>query len=316
MSPETDLLARLDHELGDLPAVPAATYLLEGRRARRRRTVTAAVVAPAAAAAALALVSALGPGGPGGEARVAQEPTASTEVDPWPAPDLGGDPDFVAPEPNNPLEAQEGLDGIDWFTTDDIPSWAEEYGHHGPVGISPEGRLWVAPDATVRRVVVDPYTYGEADGAVSYAVEATCACAPEDMPDGVVWVILSTDGSGLMEPPGWTTDDFELWVDGATATEQGRPSLAERFAHFADRRTGRMVAGAPGVTLVHQEPGADLGSSSVRHTRAGAAEVEYAGQTFYVVGVDPEQGAPWFEFWPGNAQPDFASFLTMLRGDW
>ena len=80
MSPETDLLARLDHELGDLPAVPAATYLLEGRRARRRRTVTAAVVAPAAAAAALVLVSALGTGGPGGEARVAQEPTASTAV--------------------------------------------------------------------------------------------------------------------------------------------------------------------------------------------------------------------------------------------
>ena len=44
--------------------------------------------------------------------------------------------------------------------------------------------------------------------------------------------------------------------------------------------------------------------------------MEYAGRTFYVVGVDPEEGAPWYEFWPGDSQPDFASFLTMLRGTW
>ena len=316
MSPETDLLTRLDHELGDLPAVPATTYLIEGRRARRRRTVTAAVAAPAAAAAALALVAALGPGGSGGEAQLAQEPTATTELAQSPAPDLSADPDFVAPKPHNPLEAQDGLDGIDWFTTDEIPSWAQEYGNHGPVGLSPEGRLWVAPDAEVRRVVVNPYTYGKQDGPASYAVEATCACAPEEMPDGIVWVVLSTDGSGLMDVPGWTTDDFELWVDQATAFEQGRPSIAERFAHFAGERTGRMVAGAPGVELVHQEPEADLGSGRVEHTRAGAAEVRYAGQTFYVVGVDPEEGAPWYQYFEGDTQPDFASFLTMLRGNW
>jgi hypothetical protein len=313
MSPETDLLTRLDHELGDLPAVPAATYLLEGRRARRRRTVTAAV---AALAAVLALVAALGIGGEGREAQLAQEPTASSELAASPAPDLSADPDFVAPEPNNPLEAQDGLDGIDWFTTDDIPSWAEEYGNHGPVALSPDGRLWVAPDAEVRRVVVNPFTYGQGDGATSYAVEAQCPCAPEEMPDDIVWVWVSSDGSGLMDVPGWTTDDFELWVDQATAFEQGRPSIAERFARFADRRTGRMVAGAPGVTLVHQEPEADLGSGRVEHTRAGAAEVVYAGQTFYVVGVDPEDGAPWYQYFEGDTQPDFASFLTFLRGTW
>ena len=77
-----------------------------------------------------------------------------------------------------------------------------------------------------------------------------------------------------------------------------------------------MVAGAPGVTLVQQEPDADLGSGRVEHTRAGAAEVEYAGETFYVVGVDPEEGAAWYQYWPGDSQPDFASFLTMLRGSW
>ena len=136
------------------------------------------------------------------------------------------------------------------------------------------------------------------------------------MPDDVVGVWLSSDGGGLMDVPGWTTDDFELWVDAATAHEQGRPSLAERFAHFARPGSGRMVAGAPEVTLIDQVADPDLGSGRVTHTRAGAAEVEYAGQTFYVVGVDPEEGAPWYQFWPGDTQPDFASFLTMLRGNW
>ncbi|GAA5104851.1 hypothetical protein GCM10023339_00150 [Alloalcanivorax gelatiniphagus] len=315
MSPETDLLTRLDHELGELPTVPAEVYLRDGRRARRRRTTAVALAAPAAAALLAAFVG-LGPGGQGDEASLAREPTAPAQVEQTSTIDLAADPDFVAPEPNNPLEAQDGLAGIDWFTTDDIPSWAQEYGNHGPVAIAPDGRLWVAPDATVRRVVIDPYTYGEAGDETSYAVEAECACAPEEMTDDIVWVVLSTDGGGLMEPPGWMTDDFELWVDGVTAREQGRPTIAARFARFAGRGTGRMVAGAPGVTLVHQEAEADLGSGRGRHTRAGAAEVEYAGQTFYVVGVDPEEGAPWYEFWPGDTQADFASFLEMLRGTW
>jgi hypothetical protein len=310
------LLTRLDHELGRLPAAPAEAYLREGRRARRRRTALVAAAAPAAVAVVLATFAVLGQGGQGDEASLAQEPTAPAQGEESPEADLSSDPDFVAPEPNNPLEAQDGLEGIDWFTTDDIPSWAREYGNHGPIALSPEGRLWVAPDASVRRVVVDPYTYGKAGKERSYAVEAECACAPEEMPDGIVWVVLSSDGSGYMDAPGWTTDDFELWVDGATAREQDRPTIAERFARFADKDSGRMVAGAPGVTLVQQEPEADLGSGRVTHTRAGAAEVEYDGRTFYVVGVDPEEGAPWYRYWPGDAEPDFASFLTMLRGNW
>lgn len=311
MSPETDLLTRLDHELGGLPAVPAEAYLREGRRARRRRTATVALATPVAAAAAIALAVSLGTGGSGKEASLAEEPTAPAS----PVIDYTSDPDFVAPEPNNALEAQDGLAGIDHFTTDDIPSWAQEYGNHGPVAYAPDGRLWVAPDATVMRAVVNPFTYGKDDGAPSIAVEAHCTCAPEEMEDDVVWVWISpTDG--LMDVPAWTNGDFELWVDGVTAYAQGRPTIAERFAHFADKDSGRMVAGAPGVTLVQQEAEADLGSGRVTHTRAGAAEVEYAGKTFYVVGVDPEEGAPWFQWWPGDTEPDFASFLTMLRGNW
>jgi hypothetical protein len=311
---ESDLLTRLDDELAHLPSVAPTTYLLEGRRVRRRRRATSAGVAVAAAVAvAVGALQVLAPGGGADRSQIAEDPTGTH--DPRPV-DRAADPDFVAPAPNNPLEAQDGLDGIDWFTTTDIPSWAEEYGNHGPVALAPDGRLWVAPDATVRRVVVDPFTYGKAGGTTSYAVEATCTCAPEEMPDDVVWVWLSSDGGGLMDVPGWTTDDFELWVDAATAHEQGRPSLAARFAHFAGPGSSRMVAGAPEVTLVHQVADPDLGSGRVTHTRAGAAEVAYAGQTFYVVGVDPEEGAAWYRFWPGDSQPDFASFLTMLRGSW
>ena len=87
-------------------------------------------------------------------------------------------PTSSLPEPNNPLEAQDGLEGIDFFTTDDIPAWAQEYGNHGPVALSPQGRLWVAPDATVRRVVVDPYTYGKAGRSPSYASRRSAPAPP------------------------------------------------------------------------------------------------------------------------------------------
>lgn len=116
----------------------------------------------------------------------------------------------MAPEPNNPLEAQDGLDGVDWFTTEDIPAWAQEYGHHGPVGLTADGRLWVAPGATVRRVVVDPYGTDVPGIAASFAVEAQCGCdlqatpGEQPDPDKVVWAILSTDGTGV---GGGTMDD-------------------------------------------------------------------------------------------------------------
>ncbi|SEB97251.1 hypothetical protein SAMN04489844_1428 [Nocardioides exalbidus] len=326
MSPEIDLRDRLDHELGDLPDLPAGHYLQQGRRVRRRRRVLAA---GAVAAISIGAAQLLAPGSADRTDSIAVEPTPApptpavepTPAPPTPAVDLAADPDFVAPAPSNPVEAQEGLDGVDWFTTDDIPQWAQEYGNHGPISVSPEGRLWIAPEATIRRIVVDPYPPGEHGIVSSWAVEAHCTCFPEDMTDDIGWVIVSSGANGqsqggTMEVPGWVTDDFELWVDGATAQVQERPTIGERFAHFADRRTGRMVAGAPGVTLVQQVPDADLGSGRVTHTRAGAAEVEYDGQTFYVVGVDPDEGAPWYQWWTGDTQPDFDAFLTFLRGNW
>ncbi|RYC11134.1 hypothetical protein [Nocardioides zhouii] len=312
MSPETDLLTRLDRELDALPAVPATTYLLEGRRARRRRRVAAAVTAPAAAAAALALVAALGQGGAGDEAQLAQEPTSVPELTNTPTIDYSADPDFVAPLPNNPLEAQDGLDGIDWFTTDAIPSWAQEYGNHGPVAMSPEGRLWVAPDAAVRRVIVDPFTYGEAGTARSYAVEATCACAPEQMTDGIVWVWLSADGSGVMDIPGRWTDDFELWVDDATASQQGRPSFAERLVQFADDTTSEVRSGSPDVRIVRSELDPELGPDWVQHRRAAAVEVVSGGQTWYAVAVDPGDGGPWSQAYRADVAPDFEGFLDLI----
>lgn len=319
MSPEIDLRVRLDRELDLLPTVSPEAYLREGQRVRRRRRSLAVAGVAAAAAVSVAAVQLVAPGGASRSDSIADDPTSTEQAVPEPA----IDPDFVAPEPNNPVEAVDWAsvaDTVDWFTTDDIPRWAQEYGNHGPIALTDDGRLWVAPDATIRRIVIDPLARGEDGTVASYAVEAECACLPEDMVDGVAWVFTSTDGTGsgagLMDVPGWSTDDFELWVDGATATAQGRPSISERFAHFADRTSGRMVAGAPEVTLVQQEPDAYLGSGRVRHTRAGAAQVEYAGQTFYVVGVDPEEGAAWYRYWPGDEHADFDAFLTFLRGNW
>jgi hypothetical protein len=161
MSPEIDLRDRLDHELDHLPSRPAGHYLLQGQRVRRRRRTIAAGTASALVAVSVAAVQLFAPGGGDRETSIAKEPTSIAEpttVEP-PLPDLSADPAFVAPEPNNPVEAvpwSAVADEIDWFTTDDIPPWADEYGSHGPVQLLKDGRLWVAPDATVRRIVVDP----------------------------------------------------------------------------------------------------------------------------------------------------------------
>lgn len=314
MSPETDLLTRLDHELDGLPAVPAEDYLREGRRARRRRTAAVALVPSVAAAAAIALAVSLDAGGRGEEASLAQEPSVSPAVE-QPAVVPTRDPDFVAPEPRNPVEAQDGLDGIDWFTTDDIPSWAEEYGHHGPVDLTTDGRLWVAPGATVRRVVVDPYGEDVPGISASFAVEAQCGCnlqtlpGEEPDPDKVVWVILSTDGTGAggtMDDPGRWTDDFELWVDDATAHEQGRPSFAERLVRFDG---DDLVPASPGVEVVRQTY--DTGYPASFASRAAAATVTYDGTTWYVMAADPrgEGEGPWYAAADGGTAPDLAAFV-------
>jgi len=152
----------------------------------------------------------------------------------------------------------------------------------------------------------------------SYAVEAQYPGAPEEMADDVVWVIIATDGTGrgggTMDEPGRWTDDFELWVDNETAHQQDRPSFAERLARFADHHSSEMVAGARGVRLV-QQAAPELGHSWVERRRERAAEVSYGGERWYVVGVDPVEGAPWYESYPGDSFPDFDAFLTHLAGD-
>lgn len=315
---ESDLLTRLDDELAHLPSVPSSTYLLQGRRARRRRRATTAVVA-AATAAAVAVVAAQGlaPGSGGREGSIAQEPTTVAS----PLRDLSSDPDFVAPEPNNPVEAvawSAVADDIDWFTTDDVPSWAQEYGSHGPVQLLADGRLWVAPDATVRRIVVDPVVGGPGGVTASYAVEAEYAGAPEDFSSDVAWVFLSTDGtgrgSGSFDEPGRWTDDFELWVDDATAPQEGRPSFVERLAHFADDSSDVLVPGAPGVEIVRQVQDPEVGPMWEPGTREAAAEVRWAGTTWFVQASDPRDGGAWYIPYEGAGYDDFDAFLDELAG--
>lgn len=308
MTTDTDLRERLERELSGLPSAAPTVYLAQGRRARRRRR---AVGAGAVAALAVVAAQVLAPSS-GHESSVAEEPTAP--------PALSADPDYVAPEPNNPVEAVDGLEGVDWFTTEDAPAGAEEYGRHGPVALTPEGRLWVAPDAVVRRTVIDPFPAGEKGVAASYAVEARYSGAPEDAPGGVVWVIISTQGTtsgtGTMDVPGRWTDDFELWVDDVTSFEQGRPSFAERMLRFADSRTSEVEPGAEGVELLHVRRDPELGSGWVQHSRATAAEVSHGGLRWFVMAVDPQEGAPWYQVYPADTASDFEAFLARVREGW
>ena len=318
MSPDTELRTTLERALDDLPSVPAVVYLQEGRRVRRRRRViTTLAVVPVLALGAGVVLDQIGSDAtdPGKtDTGVATAVPSSPPFDPG---DLGPDPDYVAPEPNNPVEAVVGLTGVDHFTTVDVPEWAQEYGNHGPVALSADGRLWVAPDAAVRRTVVDPYAPGEDGITASYAVEAEYAGAPDDKTSDVVWVIISTDGTGpgtgTMDEPGRWTDDFELWVDDVTAQDQGRPSFAERLVKFASPDSTELVPASNGVQIVHQESDPELGPNPVGGQHAAAAEVTWEGKTWYVRAVDPRRGDAWSDAHAGSTQPDFAAFLTWLR---
>ena len=315
MNTDTELRTILERALDDLPSVPAVVYLQAGRRVRRRRrVVTTLVVVPVLALGAGVWVDQAGSDRGSTEGDVAKPGPSAPQFDPS---DLGPDPDYLAPEPNNPVEAVVGLTGVDHFTTADIPDWAQEYGNHGPVALSPDGRLWVAPDATVRRTVVDPYVRGEDGVTASYAVEAEYDGAPDDMGTDVVWVIISTDGTGpgvgTMDEPGRWTDDFELWVDDVTAHLQGRPSFAERLVRLAGPESSELVPASPGVEILQQQPDPELGPESVSGKHSAAAEVTWAGERWYVLAVDPRSGDGWSDAHDTSSQHDFASFLAWLR---
>lgn len=321
MSPEIDLRDQLDHELDHLSSREAGHYLRQGRRVRRRRR---ALAAGAVVAVSVAAVQLLAPGGSDRQSSIAQEPTTvatpqpdrSTErpVDP-------PDPAFVAPEPNNPVDAvawSQASEDIDWFTTDDIPSWAQEEGSHGPVKLLQDGRLWVAPDATVRRIVVDPVLGGTGGTTASYAVEAEYPGANEVLGGDLVWVFVETDGTspggGWMDEPGRWTDDFELWVDDATSPQQGRPSFAERLAHFADDTSDVLVPGADGVEIVRQVQDPEVDPGWEPGVREAAAEVRWAGTTWFVQASDPRDGGAWYIPYEGSRYEDFDAFLDELAG--
>lgn len=184
MSAETELARQLERDLNNLPAVPATTYLGIARSARRRRRgVVGLVAASVVALGGGTALAVLAPGQPDGASLVAAGPEQLVEPRAV-SPDTSlPDSDYVAPEPANRVEAVDGLTGVDSFSTAAIPSWAQEYGEHGPVAMAPDGRLWVAPEAVVRRTVIDPLGRTDAEGkpvAASYAVEAEYPGAPDE----------------------------------------------------------------------------------------------------------------------------------------
>lgn len=321
MSPETDLREFLDHSLDQLPSIPATDYLLAGRRVRRRRRiVTTLVVAPALSLVVGLGMSQLGAAGRGGQDTPPSAAKSSNRVAVVDPADLAPDPDYVAPEPNNPVDAVDGLEGVDYFTTDDVPEWAKEDGGHGPVAVSPDGRLWVAPGTVVRRTVIDPYQPGEGGNdpvTASYAVEAQYRNAPNEMMGDIVWVVAAIDRSGthwgVMDHPGSWTDDFELWVDDATAHTQGRPNFAARLVKFAATGSHELVPGTAGVEILQQTSDPELLPSMPVPTRSAAAEVRWAGKTWFVEATDPGDQAAWFQAYEGASQRDFAAFLVLLR---
>ena len=150
---------RLDH----LPSVPATAYLRQAQRVRRRRR---AIVGLLVASVVVAhLVIGVGRRGwrVGSSMRGPRRTTrgASEERPPLPRQnDLGPVPTTSPPSLPTRSRRSTVWTASTAITTDSIPSWAQEYGNHGPVAIAPDGRLWVAPDAVVRRTVVDPFDPG------------------------------------------------------------------------------------------------------------------------------------------------------------
>jgi hypothetical protein len=149
-------------------------------------------------------------------------------------------------------------------------------------------------------------------------VEAEWDGAPEIYGSDVAWVLIATDGTsqagGTMDEPGRWTDDFELWVDNETSSAQGRPSFAERLAHFADDTSDVLVPGADGVEIVRQVQDPEVGPGWEPGAREAAAEVRWAGTTWFVQASDPRDGGAWFIPYEGSRYEDFDAFLDELAG--
>jgi hypothetical protein len=290
MTLERDLAPDLERSLGHLPTVPATTYLATARKVRRRRRTIAGAATSVVLAGGLVLAPTL---------LDSSSPTPVASM----APGAGPGERLVAPEPDNPVTAVPGLEGVEHFTTEEIPGWVGEHGNNGPVDIAPDGRLWVAPGAEVHQTVVDPYAAGgPQEHGTSYAVEATYEGETR-------WVLLP----GLMEPPGLWTDDFELWVDEATAFAQDRPSIGARLVQFADPGRDELVA-RDGAEVVRQVAGIDLGPETINHPKNTAAEVRWAGTTWFVLARIDGYGKAFYQAYdPATTGPDLDSFVTWLE---
>ncbi|QIG45535.1 hypothetical protein G5V58_24795 [Nocardioides anomalus] len=298
MNPSTRLAPALDERLTGLPAVPPEHYLGAGRRAVRRRRVRRTAVAGVLVAGVVAAGAALLPGG-GPEAAVERPPAVAAR----PAP---AGPSWST------LRVEDGVGGIDSFTTSAIPSWASEYGNHGPAAIAPDGRLWVAPDATVVRTIADPVV-GDPAVTHSYAVEA-------QVEGSRVWSFVYQEEGvpgtfGRLDDPGRWTVDFGIWAENEAAGVTDAPGVAERLASFADTRSADLVPG-PGVTMVRQVAGVALPGRPLRARRV-AAQVLVQGQTWFVLGVGKRDAVDYYEAYDATSvgADDLDGFVAFLSED-
>lgn len=262
MTIEPDLAPDLERALAHLPSVPATSYLSAARKARRRRRIAGGSLAVAVLAGGVAVGTAL------------YDPAETTPVA-TPGPGLPEDPG-----PETPVTGP-GLEGVDAFTTPGIPEWAQEYGNHGPVGLSPDGRLWIAPGAVVQKTIVDPIDRSEPGPPESYGVEASFEGETR-------WILLPA----TMDDPGRWTNDFDLWVDNEASQFEDRPSFAERLVHFVGPDS-EVLAGGNGVELVRQLNGVDLPNWQ-KHPRNSVAEVRSGGTTWFVLAMGPRHNAPFY----------------------
>jgi hypothetical protein len=306
MTPATRFSTALAERLDGLPSVPPERYLAAARSAgRRRRRQRWGVASGVAAAAAVVLVagSALPPGDGPQRARERQPSVATRPAQ--------------AVTSLSSLVVQQGVGDIDSYTTDEIPDWATEYGHHGPAAIAPDGRLWIAPEASVVRSIDDPFAgVGETPAGIahSYALELRWQGPDEALgKDGLVWSFIyqQDDGStgGELDTPERWTADFALWADNLVASTLDRPKFAERLVQFADDRSDLLVPGA-GVEIVRQVSHAGTGDRQ-QYARETAAEVRVGGQTWFVFGTGRQVGHAFYEAYdePSSGASDLDGFL-------
>lgn len=273
MDLDSELAQELERAIPHLPTAPASSHLSAGRRARRRRHAYASV----AGVAVLALTTGAAVSGLSGST-----PT-------------GADGTRIADSPSASA----------------IPSWAQEYGEHGPVSIYPDGRLWVAPDARLIRTVENPLGTEHEDVISSYAVEA-------EMDGEVDWVLVYRDSDddavfGEMGHPGEWTNDFEMWLDDVTAYTEDRQSVSEQLVHFAGDGSERLVAGA-GAVLVDQTADVELPNWQT-HPGSAVAKVRFDGTTWFVLAMRTAKGKPFYSPYDASvvSATTIDGFLDFLR---